>query len=52
MELYIIGWQKTIAGETVQSIAYIFPDDRIELAGAWQADHALFGTPQFLDIEK
>jgi len=33
--VYLVGWQKKIGGENVQSIAYIFEDGRIELAGAW-----------------
>lgn len=52
LEIYIIGQQQTIAGQNIQSIAYIFPDDRIEIAGAWKEGHALFGKPQLLDIEK
>jgi len=52
IELYLVGWQQTIAGACTQSIAYIFPDDRIEIAGAWRDGHAIFGKPELLEIEK
>lgn len=42
---YMIGWQQTIAGENVQSIAYVF-DDTVELAGRWRDDHPWFYSVQ------
>ena len=48
----IVGWQQTIAGQNVQSIAYVFEDGRIELAGRWKEDHPWFYSPQLLSFEK
>lgn len=36
--IIIIGWQRKVGKENVQSIGYIFPDGRIEMAGAWGDD--------------
>lgn len=36
--IIIIGWQRKIGKENVQSICFIFPDGRIEMAGAWGED--------------
>ena len=36
--IYLVGWQKTIGKENVQSISYIFEDGHIEIAGAWKED--------------
>jgi hypothetical protein len=40
--VYMVGWQQTIAGQNVQSIAYVFPDGRIEIAGQFREDHRWF----------
>ncbi len=33
--LYLVGWQKNVRGENVQSINYIHPDGHVEQAGKW-----------------
>lgn len=40
---YLAGWQKTVGGENVQSIAIIEEDTgRIHMIGRWRDDHPLF----------
>jgi len=34
--VYLVGWQATIGGRSVQDIAYIFEDGHVELAGMWR----------------
>ena len=41
--IHLVGWQKTIKGENVQAIAYVFDDGHIELAGAFKENHPVFG---------
>jgi len=36
--IIIIGWQRDVNGENIQAINYIFPDGKIEMAGAWGKD--------------
>ncbi len=33
--VYLVGWQATIGGRSVQDIAYVFEDGHVELAGKW-----------------
>jgi len=41
--VYLFGWQQTIHGQNVQSIAYVFNEGaRIEWAGKFQEGHAWF----------
>jgi hypothetical protein len=40
--VYLVGWQQTIEGRNVQSIAYIFPNGVVHLAGPWRDDHPWF----------
>jgi hypothetical protein len=43
---YLVGWRRTIGGECVQSIAYVFEETgRIELAGAFNEKHPWFYSP-------
>lgn len=39
---HLVGWQRIVQGETVQSIAYVFEDGRIEMAGRFREDHPWF----------
>ncbi len=41
--VHLVGWQKTAGNENVQSIAYVFEDGHIEMAGAFRENHPLFG---------
>lgn len=44
--IYLVGWQATIGGRSVQDIAYVFPDGHVELAGKWmQAPYDAPGNP-------
>lgn len=48
---HLVGWRKTINNECVQSIAYCFEDDRIELAGKFREDHPWFYSPKLRATE-
>ena len=44
--IYLVGWQATIGGRSVQDIAYVFEDGHVELAGKWmQAPFNAIGNP-------
>lgn len=44
--VYLVGWQATIGGRSVQDIAYVFEDGHVELAGKWmQAPYDSIGNP-------
>lgn len=48
---HLLGWQKTVNSENVQSIAYVFEDGRIELGGKFKEGHPWFYSPQFVKVE-
>jgi hypothetical protein len=48
---HLLGWQKNVNGENIQSIAYVFEDGRIELAGRFRKDHPWFYAPTIIDKE-
>jgi len=50
--VYLVGWRRTIGGESVQSIAYVFEDGRVELAGRFRDDHPLFDSPKLRPFEE
>ncbi len=50
--VYIVGWQMTVAGNNVQSIAYISEDKDIHMAGAWKEDHPWFYSVQPVPCEE
>jgi hypothetical protein len=50
--VYLAGWQQTVNGENVQSIAYVTQGGEIHLAGAFKEDHPWFYSPEFLDFEQ
>jgi len=44
--IYLVGWQATIGGRSVQDIAYVFEDGHVELAGKWmEAPYDAIGNP-------
>ena len=47
----IVGWQKTVGGENVQSINYLFEDGRIESHGSWK-EQAMYSQPNLIEVEK
>lgn len=42
---YLVGWQKTVGGENVQSVA-IIPENnpQIHMIGKWRDDHPVFAS--------
>ncbi len=49
---YMIGWQQTVGEQNIQSIAYVFEDGTIELAGRWRDDHSWFYSIQTVPSEE
>jgi len=48
----LAGWRRTVAGECIQSIAYVFESTgRIEMAGAFNEKHPWFYSPVLRDFE-
>ncbi len=44
--IYLVGWQATIGGRSVQDIAYVFEDGHVELSGIWrEAPYNAIGNP-------
>lgn len=50
--LYLVGWQKTVGGENIQSISYLFEDGHIEMAGAWNEKSEFAYAPNLIEEEK
>ena len=50
--VYLCGWQKTVGGENVQSISYIFEDGHIESGGAWNEKSSFAYAPNLIEEEK
>ena len=50
--IYLVGWQKTIKGENIQAISYVFEDGHVEMAGQWKSDARLFYAPNLIEEEK
>jgi hypothetical protein len=51
--VYLVGWRRTIAGECIQSIAYVFEETgRMELAGRFRENHPLFDPPKLRSFEE
>ena len=50
--VYLCGWQKTVNGENIQSIFYIFEDGHIEMAGAWNEESNFAYAPNLIKEEK
>jgi hypothetical protein len=44
--IYLVGWQKTVNGKNVQSIAHIYEDGKIELKDRWEG-----GEPEYHESE-
>ena len=50
---YLVGWRRTVAGECIQSIAYVFASTgRIEMAGKFDERHAWFYSPTLRPFEE
>lgn len=50
--VYLVGWQMTVGGQNIQSIAYISEDKQIHMAGAWRDDHPWFYSIQTVPCEE
>lgn len=49
---HLVGWQRTIAGENIQCIAYVSEvDGSVIMAGQWEGEHILLGNVELLDYE-
>lgn len=49
---HMIGWQQNVSGQNIQSIAYVFEDGTVELAGRWREDHPWFYSVQPVPSEE
>jgi len=49
--IYMVGWQQTIHGQNIQSIAYIFPNGVVHMAGPWRDNHPWFYSIQPVPCE-
>jgi hypothetical protein len=49
--VYLVGWQQTINGTNVQSIAYLTATGETHLAGRWREDHPWFYPAQAVPCE-
>lgn len=49
--IFMVGWQKTVGGENVQSIGWIFPNGSVIQTGKFREDHRLFYGVEFMDFE-
>lgn len=50
--VYLVGWRRTVAGECIQSIAYVFGEDgHVELAGRFRENHPIFDAPKLRPFE-
>lgn len=50
--VYMVGWQMTVGGQNVQSIAYISEDKQIHMAGAWRDNHPWFYSIEAVPCEE
>jgi hypothetical protein len=51
--VYLVGWRRTVAGECIQSIAYVFEETgHVELAGRFREDHPIFDSPKLRLFEE
>ena len=48
---HLVGWQRTVGGQNVQSIMYAFEDGRLEMAGQFREDHPWFYAPALRRVE-
>lgn len=49
--IYLAGWQQTVNGQNIQSIAYVTEGGQIHLAGEFKEDHPWFYSPELLPFE-
>jgi hypothetical protein len=49
--VYLVGWQQTVNGTNIQSIAYVTGDGETHLAGRWREDHPWFYSAQPVPCE-
>jgi len=49
---HLVGWQRTIAGENVQSISVLDEDTgKVDVIGKWSENHFLFDAVQLIPQE-
>ena len=49
--IWLVGWQQTINGKNIQSIAHIFPDGHVESAGIWLGANQTENSGEFVVID-
>lgn len=49
--IYLVGWQRTVAGENIQSLNWVFPDGSIINTGRFQEDHPIFYDVAYFETE-
>ena len=49
--IWLVGWQQTINGKNIQSIAHIFPDGHVESAGVWLGTNQTENSGEFVVID-
>ena len=50
---YLVGWQRTINGENVQSISVVAEDSgEVNVIGKWRDDHPVFASIEPVDGEE
>lgn len=47
-EICLVGWQRSIGGENVQSLNWIFPDGSLIQTGRFQEDHPIFYSVELI----
>ena len=50
--IHLVGWQRTVNGENVQAILYVFEDGTVLLGGEWGADVEFMHAVTPLECEK
>lgn len=50
---FLVGWRRTINGESIQSIAYVHEETGyVQMAGKFRENHSLFDSPVLREFEK
>ena len=49
--VHLLGWQRTVNGVNVQSIAYVFPHGHIEMKGRFEEGHPIFDKINYTEDE-
>lgn len=50
--IHLVGWQRTVGGENVQAICYVFEDGAVLLSGEWGGEGGYMHPITLLECEK